>query len=167
VRIARPRLNNTDPFAGHKTLNYWPRLKELQDAAREGYAESLWFDLQGSLACGCTSNVFVVKDGVLKTPWARGEADETGERAHPVLPGVTRGAILEAAVEKGRPFERCRISGKDLLEADEVFLTNSVWDVIPVRDVAGRMLTRSGDLWRCALDLPSAPPPSERRPASP
>lgn len=144
VRIAKPRLNNTDPFAGHKTLNYWPRLKELQDAAREGYQESLWFDLEGNLACGCVSNVFVVKDGVIRTPWARGEVDEKGGRMHPVLPGVTREAVLAVAQERGKAIERTRISGKELLEADEVFLTNSVWDVISVCAVAGKAIADGG-----------------------
>jgi len=103
VRVADAQLNVADPFAGHKTLWYWPRLAALQHAAAAGMHEALWFDVTRALACGCVSNVFVVKDGV-----------------------------LAAAESSGMAVERCRLDIDALLAADEVFLTNSSWLALPV-----------------------------------
>lgn len=131
VRVADARLNMLDPFAGHKTLWYWPRLRELQHAAAAGLNEAVWFDVANGLACGCVSNIFLVKDGVVRTPTARGE-EAKGALRSPVLPGVTRAAVLSLAEEAGYPVERSRLDISALLQADEVFLTNSSWQVLPV-----------------------------------
>ena len=132
VRIADAQLNVADPFAGHKTLWYWPRLAALQRAASAGMHEALWFDVTRALACGCVSNVFVVKDGTLRTPAARGEEPKAEAVRSPVLPGITRAAVLAAAESSGMAVERCRLDVDALLSADEVFLTNSSWLVLPV-----------------------------------
>ncbi len=128
VRVADTRLSAADRFAGHKTLWYWPRLAELQLAATVGCAESLYFTTANTLASGAVSNVFLVSGGKLRTPSARDEG-----AASPVLPGVTRARILALAAERGIAAEQTeRITGDDLLAADELFLTNSSWGVLPV-----------------------------------
>ncbi len=137
VTIADSRLNPLDPFQGHKTLNYWPRLSALQQAAAAGAAESLWFSVSNHLCGGSVSNIFLVKDGLLMTPIARGEEQEVGVGTgatipSPVLPGVTRAMLLEAAEELGLQYIRRMLDYDDLREADEVFLTNSSWGVLPV-----------------------------------
>jgi branched-chain amino acid aminotransferase len=136
VRVADARLNMLDAFAGHKTLWYWPRLRELQAAASVGMNEAVWFDVANGLACGCVSNVFLVKDGVVRTPTARGEevrdAPASGAWRSPVLPGITRAAVLEIAQRLGYAVDRTRLDIGALLAADEVFLTNSSWHVLPV-----------------------------------
>lgn len=81
VMVSDQRVSNSDRFAAHKTLAYWPRLFALRQAARNGASESIWFDTRGHLACGCTSNVFLVKAGELLTPLS-GDEDNTS----PVLP---------------------------------------------------------------------------------
>ena len=131
VTVANDRLNPLDRFAGHKTLWYWPRLAALRDAAQSGAAEALWFDVSNRLACGCTSNAFLVKGDVLLTPIARGEEPKGGLRS-PVLPGVARRTIIGLAAECGLRVERCSLSIDDLLGADEAFLTNASWGVLPV-----------------------------------
>lgn len=136
VRVADSRLNMLDAFAGHKTLWYWPRLRELQAAASVGMNEAIWFDVANGLACGCVSNVFLVKDGVVRTPTARGEeardAPASSAWRSPVLPGITRAAVLEIAQQLGHAVDRTRLDIGALLAADEVFLTNSSWHVLPV-----------------------------------
>jgi branched-subunit amino acid aminotransferase/4-amino-4-deoxychorismate lyase len=131
VRVADSRLNMLDAFAGHKTLWYWPRLRELQTAAGAGLQEAIWFDVANGLACGCVSNVFVVKEGVVRTPVARGE-EARGALRSPVLPGVTRAEVLTLAQDLGYAVDRARLDISHLLGADEVFLTNSSWGVLPV-----------------------------------
>lgn len=138
VSIADAQLNVADPFAGHKTLWYWPRLAALQRAAQAGTHEALWFDVTRALACGCVSNVFVVKDGVLRTPVARGEEPKGEAIRSPVLPGVTRAAVIALAEASGMRVERCRLDVDAVLGADEAFLTNSSWQVLPVVRVEQR-----------------------------
>ncbi|MDA0214212.1 MAG: aminotransferase class IV [Planctomycetota bacterium] len=130
VRIADARVNPHDPFAGHKTLWYWPRLAELQLAAAAGCSEALFFTINNRVSCGAVSNIFVVRNGRLITPWARGESN--AGIAAPVLPGVTRGAVIECAQERRISVERADLTIDDIFGADEIFLTNSSWGVLPV-----------------------------------
>jgi branched-chain amino acid aminotransferase len=131
VMVANDRLNPLDRFAGHKTLWYWPRLAALREAAQAGAAEALWFDVSNRLACGCTCNAFLVKGDRLLTPIARGEEPRGGLRS-PVLPGIARRTVIGLADECGLRVERCSLTIDDLLGADEAFLTNASWGVLPV-----------------------------------
>lgn len=76
VTIADWKANPLDPFQGHKTLNYWPRLRELQIAAGKRASEALVFQVTNYLSGGCVSNALIVKDGVVYTPIARGEEED-------------------------------------------------------------------------------------------
>ena len=131
VTVADAKANPLDPFAGHKTLWYWPRLAALQAAAAKGAGEALWFSVTNHLACGCVSNAFAVRDGRLLTPLARGE-EPNGGLPSPVLPGITRARILELAAGLGLAVERRMMTYDDVAKADEVFLTNASWGVLPV-----------------------------------
>ena len=130
--IAQGRENPLSLMAGHKTLNYWPRIHALQHAAAKKGGETLWFTVSNHLVGGSVSNVFLVKDGDLMTPIARGEEPSTPSA---VLPGITRAAILEIAGELGLETTKSMLNIDDLLGADEVFLTNSSWGVLPVAAV--------------------------------
>ncbi len=122
VLVSHCRQSAADPTAGHKTTSYWPRLAALREAHEKGCGEALWFTPENLLAEGSISNVFVVRDGVIRTPPA----------GTPVLPGVVRAFILEAAARAGREAQESPLTIHDLLDADEVFLTNSVMEVMPV-----------------------------------
>jgi branched-chain amino acid aminotransferase len=119
-------------MAGHKTLNYWPRIHALQMAGMVGTSEALWLDPAANLTCGCVSNVFIVRDGKLITPAARGEEPEDSGPS-PVRPGITRGVAIECAEAAGIECERKSISVDELLASEEVFLTNSSWQLLPVK----------------------------------
>jgi len=120
-----------DPTFGHKTGCYFPRILARQEAARKGAVEALWFTTANRLAEGCFTNVFLVTGGRLRTP----------PRDTPVLPGVTRRAVLDLAAELDIPAdEETELFIDDLLDADEVFLTASTMGVVPVvRVEAGRV----------------------------
>jgi branched-chain amino acid aminotransferase len=135
VAIADTKANPLNLFEGHKTLNYWWRLRELQAAAARGLDESIVFQISNHLAGGCVSNVFVVKDGVLVTPIARGEEKRIAGKvtlSSPVLPGITRRFVLENAVRKGIHTNHRMLSISDVLDAHEVFMTNSSFGILPV-----------------------------------
>ena len=132
------KLNPYDVTAGHKTLNYFARLHALREAGRLGAGEALWFDVHHYLQSGSVSNVFVAKDGELFTPPTPRELrEELAPDALPyprssVLPGVTRAAVIELARDAGVDVHLAGIDVRALLDADEVFVTNSVMRVMPV-----------------------------------
>ncbi|MGB0767667.1 MAG: aminotransferase class IV [Phycisphaeraceae bacterium] len=141
VRVYGQGANPFDITAGHKTLNYWTRLRSLRQAAASDCGEAIWLSVTNHLAGGAVSNLFLVKDGALLTPIARGEEKPDALPA-PVLPGVTREAVIELAEQQGIPVEKRMLTVEDLLDADEVFLTNSNWKVLPVvaveqKDIGG------------------------------
>lgn len=139
IAIADFKANPLDPMAGHKTINYWSRLRELQKASAKGAAEALVFTVSNHLAGGCVSNVFAARDGRLLTPIARGE-ELPGTLPSPVLPGIARSAVLEFAEEMGVEVERRMVSIDDVLEAEELFCTNSSWGLLPVVAVEGKQI---------------------------
>lgn len=134
VTIADWRTNPLDAHAGHKTLNYWPRLRELQIAGGKNAAEALVLQVTNHVAGGCVSNLCLIKDGVLITPTARGE-EADGALPSPVLPGTTRARVIEAANELGIDTQTQLVSIDDVLDADEAFLTNASWGVLPIAAV--------------------------------
>jgi len=131
VRLYGQGANPFDVTAGHKTLNYWARLRSLRQAAASGCAEALWLSVTNHLASGAVSNIMLVRDGSVVTPIARGEEKPDALPA-PVLPGIMREAVIELAQAQGIAVQKRMLSVEDLLEADEVFLTNSNWKILPV-----------------------------------
>lgn len=116
------RQSTSDPLAGHKSTAYLPRLLGLRQAQQKHCLEAIWFTTGNELAEGSMSNVFVVRGGVLKTP----------PLDTPVLPGIARGLVLQIASDCGIERKQCSLSIDDLLDADEVLLTNSILQVMPV-----------------------------------
>jgi branched-chain amino acid aminotransferase len=122
VLLSPWRQSKHDITAGHKTLGYMPRLLALRRAQQASLLEALWFTTDNLLAEGCISNVFLVKGGTIKTPPV-----ET-----PILPGVTRATVIEVAKAASIPLEERPLTINDVLEADEVFLTSTSMEVMPV-----------------------------------
>jgi len=120
--ICNHKVSPSDPLAGHKTTNYLSRLIGLRQAQQARCVEALWFTTGHLLAEASISNVFVVRGGVLKTP----------PLDTPVLPGIARGVVLEIARREGIEASECPLTINDLFEADEVLLTNSIMQVLPV-----------------------------------
>ena len=130
VVVSSYRQNLGDPLVSHKTTNYFSRLLGLQEAQQKQAGEALWFTLDGKLAGGSISNVFVVRGERLLTPPL-----ET-----PVLAGVTRQVVLELAEELGIETEQPALTWEDVKEASEVFLTNSIMELMPVCRVERRSI---------------------------
>ena len=122
VIVSSYRQNLGDPLVGHKTTNYFARLLGLQEAQAKQAGEALWFTLDGKLAGGSVSNVFVVQ----------GEKVVTPPLETPVLAGVTRQVVLELADELGIETEQRTLVWEEVKEASEVFLTNSIMELMPV-----------------------------------
>ncbi len=134
VILASGRLNPWHATSSHKTLDYWTRISALQDAAGVGAGEALWLTPDARIACGSVSNLFWIKDGVLRTPTARPVAGND-EDTPPVRPGVTRATIMELAAVTGIQIVEHMPTLDEVIAADEVFLTNSSWHVLPVTGI--------------------------------
>ncbi len=108
-----------------KSCNYLSNIliRELSD--RKNFMEGVVVDPDFGVTEGTTSNVFIVKQGVLKTPPA----------SPYVLEGITRQVVLEIAREHKIPFLEKRITLEDLLKADEVFITNTGIEIVPVTQI--------------------------------
>jgi len=125
VCICPYKQNKLDPLAGHKTLAYLPRLLAMKEAAEKRCSEALWFNTENQLAEGSICNVFTVQKGTLVTP----------PLDTPVLPGTVRQAVLGLARTRGVQTEERPIDINGLLGAEEVFLTGSVLEVMPVTSI--------------------------------
>jgi len=119
------RQNPAEPIYGHKTINYMSRMIALNVAHRKKAAEALWFTVDNRLAEGCISNVFLVKDSVLYTP----------PIATPVLAGVARKTVCQIALKNSVKLIEKNLGINDVLDADEVFLTNVIMQILPVNAV--------------------------------
>jgi branched-chain amino acid aminotransferase len=119
------RQNQAEPIYGHKTINYLSRMIALDFAHRKKAAEALWFTVDNRLAEGCISNVFLVKDAALYTP----------PIATPVLAGVARKTVCQIAIKNSIKLVEKTLGINDVLDADEVFLTNVIMQVLPVSAV--------------------------------
>ncbi|NUO52745.1 MAG: branched-chain-amino acid aminotransferase [Polyangiaceae bacterium] len=126
--VTRTAYRPSDAAKGAKVGNYLESIVLLRDARAHGAHEASVVDGQGRVLEGTTSNVFAVKGAELLTP----------PTTLPLLPGITRGLVLEAAPEVGLVAVERELSVSDLLGADEVFITSSIREVLPVTRVDDR-----------------------------
>jgi len=94
---------------------------------------------------GATTNVFIVKDGIVKTPVKDGK----------LLAGVTRDLVIELLQDAGLACEETSISEDELHSADEIWLTSSSLGIAPVVGLDGKAVGngKAGDLWKQANQL--------------
>lgn len=110
-----------------KTVSLLANVLLRQQAVDAGCAETVMLR-EGYLTEGAASNVFVVKDGVLLAP----------PKDHRVLPGVTYDIVLELAARHGMPFEVREIPEAELRAADELWMTSSTKEVLPITVLDGK-----------------------------
>jgi len=109
--------------------NYVNSILAKREAVHGGYDEALMLDTEGYVAEASGENIFLVRDGLLKTPPLTS-----------VLPGITRDSILTLAGDLGIPAKEDRFSRDELYLADEAFLTGTAAEVTPIREVDGRKI---------------------------
>jgi branched-chain amino acid aminotransferase len=107
---------------GLKTCNFLSNILVREISMRRGSMEGVIVDPDLGVTEGATSNLFIVKHGVLKTPAVN----------NLVLEGITRRVVLEIARDHKIPVEEGSLMPEDILTADEVFITNSGIDIVPV-----------------------------------
>jgi len=115
-----------------KSANYLNSILARRDAEAAGVYESIMLNTEGNVTEASGSNVFFVADNVCRTP----------DLHSGILPGITRRVVIECAAEMGYPVQETSCSPAELRTADEVFLTNSVIELIPVRSVDAALVGR-------------------------
>ena len=116
--------------AGAKASNYLANLLAVHEAQQKGAQEALVLGKRGQILEGASSNLFIVKDEVLRTP-----KPEPG-----ILVGITRATVLAAAAKAGIAVEEGEVRPEDLFSADEAFITSSIREVMPVVAADGRAI---------------------------
>lgn len=117
VKIITEKIERYIPEA--KTINYIPAIKAMKRAAREGAVEAIYVDREGFALEGTTTNIFAFYGDTLVTP------------ALSILTGITRSVVLRLARELFTIEER-PIPLEELLKADEVFISASNKQIMPV-----------------------------------
>ena len=109
--------------------NYVNSIMAKREALAAGYDEAILLDTEGYVSEASGENIFMVKEGVLRTPPLTS-----------ILPGITRNAVLTLARDLGITVQEGKFSLDDLYLADEAFLTGTAAEVTPVREVDGRLI---------------------------
>ncbi len=109
--------------------NYVNSILAKREALQAGFDEAILLDTEGYVSEASGENIFMVKDGLLRTPPLTS-----------ILPGITRDAILTLARDLGIPTREGKFSLDDLYLADEAFLTGTAAEVTPIREVDGRLI---------------------------
>lgn len=122
VTLHASRPTDDERAAGAKASNYLANLLAVYEANQKGAQEALMLGNAGQILEGASSNIFIVKDGTLRTP----------EPQPGILIGITRATVLAAAAAEGMPVEEAEIRPEGLYGADEAFLTSSIREVMPV-----------------------------------
>jgi branched-subunit amino acid aminotransferase/4-amino-4-deoxychorismate lyase len=122
------RVSEADPTLRHKTTSRARHVLALRGARAAGALEAIFLNSAGRVAEGTVSNIFVVEGGGLATP-----PPEEG-----LLPGIARATVLELAEGLAIAAAERPITIEELRGADEVFLTNSIMEVMPVTRLEGQ-----------------------------
>ena len=138
---AKP-LAMTMPVDAKAGCLYPNNARALMEARTRGFDNCILFDMLGNVAELATANVFLAKDGVVKTPAANGS----------FLSGVTRRRVLSLLREDGAPALETTLSYADFETADEIFVVGNFGKVTPVRRIDGRDL-QPGPAFRRAREL--------------
>jgi len=123
VDTRRNHPQSLDPAI--KSSNLLNNILALREARARGAEEPVLSNLEGFIAEGASTNVFVVKDGALLTP----------PLSAGILAGITREVLLELAGSLGIPRRETALERGDLLGADEAFLSSTTREVMPIRQV--------------------------------
>jgi branched-chain amino acid aminotransferase len=132
------RQNEYSPASGIKSLNFLNYILARFQAKEKAYDEAILANTKGHIAEAATSNIFLVKKEAIMTP-----SLDSG-----IVAGITREVILRIARRLRLDTEEKKVSYKELLSSDEVFLTNSLVEVLPVTSIDARRVGKGvpGDL---------------------
>lgn len=111
-------------YCNIKAIALLPNILLRQQAIDKGAVEAVLIR-DGNMTEGAASNIFIVTNGVIKTP----------PKDNKLLPGITRDLVVELANMHKMPVEETTISEKEFLAADEIWLTSSTKEILPITKI--------------------------------
>ncbi|MCD4785000.1 MAG: branched-chain-amino-acid transaminase [Candidatus Eremiobacteraeota bacterium] len=145
VIIASTRKNVMDALNPNvKSLNYLNNIMAKIEAVHAGVPEAILVNAHGHITEGTADNIFIIKNGVLKTPPAYAG----------ILVGITRNLIMDIARSMNIPVQETLMTAHDLFIADEIFLSGTAAEMIPVIKVNQRVINdgKPGPIFRKLLE---------------
>jgi branched-subunit amino acid aminotransferase/4-amino-4-deoxychorismate lyase len=130
---ASAQRSATSPLHRHKTLNYLENITARREARANDAYEALILNTDDFIAECSMSNIFFVLDGTVLTPSVESN----------ILPGITREAVLNLCASNEIRCDERLMNFADVLFAQEVFITNSLIGVMPVREIDGKAFGKS------------------------
>ncbi len=127
TQFVRPMMNMATVNAKAACL-YPNNGRMIREAQARGFNNAIVADPLGNVAESATANIFMVKDGIVKTPVPNGT----------FLNGITRQRVIGLLREAGKTVEECTLSFEDFADADEVFLTGNMTKVTPITKIEDR-----------------------------
>jgi branched-chain amino acid aminotransferase len=132
----RQRGINSMPPAIKATGNYLNSSFARIEANQHGYNEAILLNEDGKVCEGTGENLFIVRDGVISTPPV----------SDGLLEGITRDSIMQIAVDMDYDIIEESLVRTDLYTCDEMFMTGSAAEVVPVRSVDHRTIGPAGPI---------------------
>lgn len=126
--VRRIPMESLDPRI--KSLNYLNNILAKIEAKKAGALEAIMLNHHGQVAECTADNLFMIKQGTVKTP----------DLMQGALAGITRGAVLDLARKAGIPCCETVLALHDLYNADECFLTGTGAEIVPVISIDGRRI---------------------------
>lgn len=126
-------------YCNIKAIALLPNILLRQQAVDNDASEAILIR-NGNMTEGAASNVFIVNSGVIKTP----------PKDQQLLPGITRDLVVELAKTHSMPVEEVAISEKEFLAADEIWLTSSTKEILPVTKINEQQVGngKPGPVWQ-------------------
>lgn len=130
--ISHIHRSTTCPISSHKTLNFFTNYLIKKEASEKGAHDALILNTDNYVAECSVSNIFIVEKGIVITPSMNAN----------ILSGVTRKIILDLCEKNGIQCTEELFDLKRILVADEVFITNSLMEIMPVSKIDAQPIGR-------------------------
>jgi len=132
IKISSWRRNsqNSLPAAAKATGQYINSVLAKVESLKAGYDEAIMLNESGQITDGSGENVFVVRDGTIRTPPISAGC----------LDGITRGTVIQLARDLGYPVRDETLVRTDLYNADECFFTGTAAEITPIREIDDRVV---------------------------
>lgn len=138
VHVCQLRLGHQPLLAGIKHLNRLENVLATSEWQDPDMPEGLMSDLSGHVISGTRSNLFMLRGDILYTP----DLSRCG------VAGVQRERVMDWAKQQGVTCRVADLRMEELVQADDIFLVNSVFGLWPVRELAGYRRSQHTTAWK-------------------
>lgn len=122
IMLSKFKTNESGIFTYHKTSNYANNIIALRNAKKIGFDEVIFENSKEYISEGSLSNIFIVKNNIVYTP-----SIESG-----ILNGIMRAFVIKILQELNIEIIEKKLEYSELIDADELFLSNSLMNIMPV-----------------------------------